>query len=182
MLFRSLSEEADRKYAEGNQNNTLALLKLKELKGKSLNDVLDAISAQKQVEAMSRGQDIQQGHWASVAANQERMAKAKEDYYAGQLGHQAKQDAIDLARFELAARKDPASIAQFNQIKTELNDASKAVDQALRTFDPVAIAEAKANHDEVLRRLQALGAGATSGAVGAPQRNIQIGNITRTPK
>ena len=39
-----LSEEADKKYAEGNRDNTLALLKLKELKGKSLNDVLDAIS------------------------------------------------------------------------------------------------------------------------------------------
>ena len=43
---------------------------------------------------------------------------------------------------------------------------------ALRTFDPVAIAEAKAHHDEVLRRLQALGTGATSGAAGAPQKSL----------
>ena len=168
-----LSEEADKKYAEGNRDNTLALLKLKELKGKSLNDVLDAISAQKQVEAMSRGQDIQQGHWASVAANQERLAKAKEDYYVGQLGHQANQDAMELAKFELLARKDPASTALFKQLKAELDDASKGVDQALRTFDPAAIAEAKAKHDEVLRRFQALGTGTASGAGGQPQKTLE---------
>ena len=66
-----------------------------------------------------------------------------------------------------------ASTALFKQLKAELDDASKGVDQALRTFDPVAIAEAKAKHDEVLRRFQALGTGATSGTAGGqPQKTL----------
>jgi len=56
-----MSAASDEAIDKKSQDNMVAALALKKLKRESMNDVLDAISAQRQVDAIERGQDITAG-------------------------------------------------------------------------------------------------------------------------
>jgi hypothetical protein len=61
-----MSAASDEAISKKSQDNMTAMIALKKLKRESMNDVLDAISAQKQVDAITRGQDITAGTHAAT--------------------------------------------------------------------------------------------------------------------
>jgi hypothetical protein len=64
-----MSAASDEAISKKSQDNMTAMIALKKLKRESMNDVLDALSAQKQVDAITRGQDITAGTHAATNKN-----------------------------------------------------------------------------------------------------------------
>lgn len=105
-----MSAASDEAIDKKSQENMVAALALKKLKRESMNDVLDAISAQRQVSAIERGQDITAG--VHKATNQTNIAEL------GIKGRMA-----DIA--ELSARADAMfKSAQAKKLNIEITDAN----------------------------------------------------------
>jgi hypothetical protein len=124
-----MSSESDAEIAKKSQANTASMLALKKLKGDSLNNVLDAISAQKQNEVYAR----------SVAQSGEHnIATAK--HQAGQLVEEAKKtDILQQAANTNAARAN----AEIEELKNKMPPADTAMLTSLsKTIDD---AQAKIN-------------------------------------
>jgi hypothetical protein len=108
-----MANESDAAIAKKSQDNTMSMLALKKLKGDSLNNVLDAISAQKQVDAITRGQDITAG--THKLSNQTAMAK---------VGVESR--LADIA--DLSAKADAMyKSAQVKKLNIEVTDANDKI-------------------------------------------------------
>ena len=124
-----MSSESGAAIAKKSQDNTMSMLALKKLKGDSLNNVLDAISAQKQNEVYAR----------SVAQSGEHnIATAK--HQAGQLVEEAKKTDI----LQQAANTNAARVnAEIEDLKNKMPPADAAMLTSLsKTIDD---AQAKIN-------------------------------------
>jgi hypothetical protein len=124
-----MANESDAAIAKKSQDNTMSMLALKKLKGDSLNNVLDAISAQKQNEVYAR----------SVAQSGEHnIATAK--HQAGQLVEEAKKTDI----LQQAANTNAARVnAEIEDLKNKMPPADAAMLTSLsKTIDD---AQAKIN-------------------------------------
>jgi len=124
-----MANESDAAIAKKSQDNTVSMLALKKLKGDSLNNVLDAISAQKQNEVYAR----------SVAQSGEHnIATAK--HQAGQLVEEAKKTDI----LQQAANTNAARVnAEIEDLKNKMPPADAAMLTSLsKTIDD---AQAKIN-------------------------------------
>jgi hypothetical protein len=105
-----MSAASDEAIDKKSQDNMTAMIALKKLKRESMNDVLDAISAQRQVSAIERGQDITAG--VHRDANQTSIAE---------LG--VKNRMADVA--ELSAKADAMfKSAQAKKLNIEITDAN----------------------------------------------------------
>ena len=124
-----MANESDAEIAKKSQANTASMLALKKLKGDSLNNVLDAISAQKQNEVYAR----------SVAQSGEHNI-ATTKYQAGQLAEEAKKtDILQQAANTNAARTN----AEIEELKNKMPPADTAMLTSLsKTIDD---AQAKIN-------------------------------------
>ena len=124
-----MANESGAAIAKKSQDNTMSMLALKKLKGDSLNNVLDAISAQKQNEVYAR----------SVAQSGEHnIATAK--HQAGQLVEEAKKTDI----LQQAANTNAARVnAEIEDLKNKMPPADAAMLTSLsKTIDD---AQAKIN-------------------------------------
>lgn len=104
-----LSEAAEDKYAQGHKENTNALLALQKLKGDSLNNVLDAISAQKQIDVAAQG------------------ARNTAAYQAGQLADKAAERAQEQP---LKAAQIEELLARAAQYRTNAQQATKDLSES----------------------------------------------------
>ena len=129
-----VSAASDEAVNRKSQDNMNAMLALKKLKRESMNDVLDAISAQRQVDATLRSQGITAQHYADIANNQ----RFDNDIKQGQLALNAQQIAqdavykqamIDKARNELPANKQ----ASADLLKSQLAQQTSAYNELLKT-------------------------------------------------
>ena len=127
------SAASDEAIDKKSQENMTAMIALKKLKRESMNDVLDAISAQRQVDATRRGQDILAGHYGDAAANQAEENKIK----AGRLAMDIQQMAIDnnlkLAQIDKIRNElSPGTLASADLLKTKLTQYTSAYNDLLK--------------------------------------------------
>ena len=83
---------------------------------------------------MSRGQDIQQGHWASVAAHQNRQDELKAETNAIQARNFENAHQDRMAQIEILAKKNPAQANKIRALGTILSNNNRALSRY--NFDP----------------------------------------------
>lgn len=118
-----MSAASDEAIDKKQHENMASMLALKKLKGDSLNNVLDAISAQKQVDATLRSQGITAQHYADVARHQsttEEQENKKIDILGKTAAINAAHTNAEIA--ELAAR-NPNQKAAIELAQTKANNA-----------------------------------------------------------
>lgn len=144
-----MSSESDAAIAKKSQDNTMSMLALKKLKGDSLNNVLDAISAQKQTDVYAQSVANNAIAHKDTAANQ----RVENNIKQNQLVLNAQQIAQDTAYKQAMIGKiynelDPSKQASLDLLKAQLSQYTAAYTDLLKTpgimpNDPRVIAASK---------------------------------------
>ena len=188
LKMSAASDEAINRKA---QDNMTAMIALKKLKRESMNDVLDALSAQKQVDATLRSQGITAQHYADVARHQS-TTEEQENKKIAILGETA---AINAAHTnaeiaELASRnpdqKAAIELAQTKANNAERNLASKRSGAHMPDDPDVMAAQKEYDNamytlDYLLQSLKVPVAPAGTGGSGANPRGTIVGR-TQLPQ
>jgi hypothetical protein len=120
-----MSAASDEAISKKSQDNMTAMIALKKLKRESMNDVLDALSAQKQIDATLRSQGITAQHYADVARHQS-TTEAQEDKKIAILGETAAINAAHTnAEIAELASRNPDQKAAIELAQTKANNAER---------------------------------------------------------
>jgi hypothetical protein len=120
-----MSAASDEAISKKSQDNMTAMIALKKLKRESMNDVLDAISAQKQVDATLRSQGITAQHYADVARHQ-LTTEEQENKKIAILGETAAINAAHTnAEIAELASRNPDQKAAIELAQTKANNAER---------------------------------------------------------
>jgi hypothetical protein len=120
-----MSAASDEAISKKSQDNMTAMIALKKLKRESMNDVLDALSAQKQVDATLRSQGITAQHYADVARHQS-TTEEQEDKKIAILGETAAINAAHTnAEIAELASRNPDQKAAIELAQTKANNAER---------------------------------------------------------
>ena len=105
-----------------------AMIALKKLKRESMNDVLDALSAQKQVDAITRGQDITAGTHAATVKQKDKELLQQAPLIAAQIDqYTANANHLNATAQQLLANKTMSDVDKEN-LKTMLSQYNTLVD------------------------------------------------------
>jgi hypothetical protein len=123
-----MSAASDEAISKKSQDNMTAMIALKKLKRESMNDVLDALSAQKQVDAITRGQDITAGTHAATVKQKDRELLQQAPLIAAQIDqYTANANHLNATAQQLLANKT-MSDADKENLKTMLSQYNTLVD------------------------------------------------------
>lgn len=154
-----MSAASDEAIDKKSQDNMVAALALKKLKRESMNDVLDAISAQRQVDATLRSQGITAQHYADVSKHQA-VTEGQENKKIDILGRTADINAAHTnAQIAELASRNPDQKAAIELAQTKANNAERnlaSVRSGAHMPDDPIVANAQKEYDNAMATLNYL--------------------------
>ena len=154
-----MSAASDEAIDKKSQDNMVAALALKKLKRESMNDVLDAISAQRQVDATLRSQGITAQHYADVSKHQA-VTEGQENKKIDILGRTADINAAHTnAQIAELASRNPDQKAAIELAQTKANNAERnlaSVRSGAHMPDDPSVMSAQKEYDNAMATLNYL--------------------------
>jgi hypothetical protein len=186
-----MSAASDEAIDKKSQDNMTATIALKKLKRESMNDVLDAISAQKQTDAYLRGQGITAQHYADVSRHQT-VTEGQENKKIDILGQTADINAAHTnAQIADLVSRNPDQKAAIELAQTKANNAERnlaSVRSGVHMPDDPSVMSAQKEYDNamatlnyLLQSLKVPVAPAGTGGSGANPRGTIVGR-TQLPQ